>query len=684
LNSPRGASAPTDPWRDGPEELNARLLKPMLTLYEERFGRDGLKALIEELGATLMLVEEPDRWFSAERFIAVNRAMVERADDPEMPYRAGRDIVAPATLGPLRLGLFDIVSTKQALEALPRVSESVSRISSWEVEIQGTGRARVTFRAAGPEYDDVTFCRNRHGTLESLPQVVGLPGTEVEHPTCLHAGGAACVYDVRWSDPPQWGRILWATTLLAGVGGVAGIVAGSILGPPALGLALGAGFVALTRTTQDNRKRQQDAWDARKLVETNERRVRELSATTQVADAIRGSLDPDALLQEVLERLRASLGYDRALYLAARDDALVATSSIGFTHIGTQLADIRISLSPSGDDRRLFANILHDGAPILITDIEEYAEQLLPDNAIRLKAIGSTGFIAAPVSWRGTRHGLLLVDRQGAGRRLDGRDLDVVASVAGSLGAGLSSAEQYERARETLAINQKFIQYLPRSVVDDVQADPEAALQLGGKTIQAAIVFCDIAKFTSMSQRSTPEQVVAALNAWFAIADPIIGKHRGIIDKRIGDAILIVFLHDTEAETSADHPVARAVASSEAMQAQLGRRGAEIGEACASFAGMRVRHAIHYGEVIAGNVGTVDRMEYTILGDAVNVCARLEGITPPGEIWMTGEALTAMGADAPEKYRERETITLRGRETATSTYAVQTLDEPLGAPEEAD
>jgi class 3 adenylate cyclase len=647
----------------------------MLTLYEKRFGREGLEALLEELGATLQLVEEPDRWFSAERFIALNRAMVEHSQDPDMPYRAGRDIVAPATLGPLRLGLMDLVSTKQALEALPRVSKGVSRISNWEVEILGEGLARATFRPDSPAKDDRTFCRNRHGTLESLPEVVGLPMADVTHPICFFEGGAACVYDLEWSDPPQLGPRYWGAVVVLTTLGIAGVAFGSMLGAAALGLAVGVAFAAVTRKTVNNQERQQDAWDTEKLIESNERRVRELSATQQVSDAIRGSLDPQTLVEQVLASLRASLDYDRALYLAVDGDQLVATSGVGFTVSGAGQADIRISMEPKGGDDRLFANIVKKGTPLLITDVSEYAEKLLPENAARLAAIGTKGFIAAPVSWRGERHGLLLVDRREAERKLDARDLDLVGAVASSLGAGLSSAHLYDQARETLLINQKFRQYLPRSVVDEVQADPEAALQLGGKTIQAAIVFCDIAKFTSMSARSTPEQVIQALNAWFGLTDPTIAAHAGIIDKRIGDAILIVFLHND----GDDHPVARAVASAEEMQGLLRREGVKISEAAASFAGMQVRHAIHYGEVIAGNLGSLERMEYTILGDAVNVCARLEERTPAGEIWLTGEALKAMGTDAPERYRERETTTLRGRDTMTSAYKVETLDVDLPA-----
>ena len=665
----------TDPWRDGPQELSARILKPMLTAYEARFGRDGLNDLVEALGANLLLLEEPDRWFSAERFIALNRAMVERSGDPDLPYRAGREIVAPATLGPLRLGLFDIVSARQAYEMLPRVAAKVSRVGGWEVDILGPERGRLTFRTEELANDDPTFCRNRHGSLESLPEIVGLSGSNVEHPECMHRGAPACVYDVRWTNPPRWTLRLWALALLSGAaGGVAGLLGWSIAWAFP-GIAVGLATVAAARGSRDLRKNQQAAWQATQLVEANERRVRELSAVQKVSDAIRGSLNPTTLVQEVLDALRESLGYDRALYLAVYKDELVATGSVGFDEIGKRLASVRISLTPDGEDRRLFGNIIHNGRPQLISDVAEYAEQLLPENRGRLRAIGTTGFIAAPVLWRGGRHGLLLVDRRGAGRPLDNRDLDLVASVAGSLGAGLSSAQLYEQAREALLINQKFRQYLPRSVVDDVQADPEAALKLGGQSRNIAIVFCDIAKFTAMSARSTPEECVAALNAWFSITDPTIAGHRGIIDKRIGDAILMVFIHDTEDESREDHPVGRAVACAEEMQALLRSEGHKIGQAASAFEGMQVRHAIHYGEVISGNVGSLDRMEYTIMGDAVNVCARLEERTPPGEIWLTGEALTALGDHAPDRYKERETLTLRGRDTATSAYEVRTLDD---------
>jgi adenylate cyclase len=665
-----------DPWREGPEQLSARLLRPMLTLFEERCGREALESLVEELGGSLLLLEDPDRWFSAERFIALNRAMVERSGDPDLPYRAGREIVEPATLGPLRLGLFDLVTSLQAFELLPRVASAVSRISEWAVEPMGKGRARIIFKAQDLSLDDITFCRNRHGSLESLPEIIGRPSCIVTHPECIHRGGTSCVYDAHWTEPPPWTRLAWLGAVLAGGLGVAGAVVGWLVWPILLGTAIALSGFAASRGSEDNRKRQETVWHAQQLVEANERRVRELSATQRVSDAIRGSLDPTALVQRVLDELRASLGYDRALYLGVEEDgrSLVPTGSVGFGDTGAALTDMRIALFPETGGARLFGGIVEGGRPVLISDIDEYSEHLLPANRDRLRAIGTTGFIAAPVSWRGSRHGLLLVDRQGAGRPLDSRDLDVVGSVAGSLGAGLSSAQLYDQAREALLINQKFRHYLPRSVVDDVQADPEAALQLGGDSIHAAIVFCDVADFTARSTRATPAEVIRALNVWFGITDPIIATHRGIIDKRIGDAILIVFLHLDEDAPEA-HPVARAIACSEEMQAQLKRRGVEIAEAAVAFAGLQVRQAIHYGEVIAGNLGSVDRMEYTIVGDAVNVCARLERITPAGQVWLTGEALKAMGTHAPERYQEMETLTLRGRTTATSTYRVQTIEE---------
>ena len=665
-----------DPWRDGPEQLSARLLRPMLTLFEDRFGRDELEKLVGDLDTSMDLLEDGDRWFSAERFIALNRAMVERSGDPEMPYRAGRDIVEPATLGPLRIGMFDLVTTAQAFHAVPRISKRVSRISTWEFELIDKGRARITFRAQDPSLDDITFCRNRHGSLESLPKIIGRPTAIVTHTECAHRGGTCCVYEAQWTEPPPWTGLAFLGGAITGVLTLVGASLGWTFAPTLAGLCVAFLAVALTRSSDSNRALKEDASAAEWMAITNERRVMELSAIQRVSDAIRGSLDPSALVGQVLAELRVALGYDRAMFLAVDEEteSLIPTSSIGFGDAGTGLQQMRISLRPEGEDRRLFGHIMHEGRPVLISNIDDYSQRLLPENRARLEAAGTTGFIAAPTFWRGPRYGLLLVDRRGAGRALDNRDLDIVAAVAGTLGAGLASARLYDEAREALLINQKFRQYLPKSVVDDVQSDPEAALKLGGDSIHAAIVVCDVAGFTTMSVRATPEEVVHALNAWFGITDPIIGKHRGIIDKRIGDAILIVFIH-VDGDAPEDLPVARAIACSEEMQAQLLARGHEIAQASAGFAGMQVRHAIHYGEVIAGNLGSVSRMEYTIVGDAVNVCARLEGITPPGRVWLTGEALAVLGNHAPERYREMQTLTLRGRDTATSTYEVLTIEE---------
>ena len=217
-------------------------------------------------------------------------------------------------------------------------------------------------------------------------------------------------------------------------------------------------------------------------------------------------------------------------------------------------------------------------------------------------------------------------------------------------------------------INQKFGQYLPPQAVAEIRADPEARLRLGGKRRELAIMFTDIAAFTKTSAALDPEEVVRGLNAWFAITDPVIRQCKGIVDKRMGDGILVVFLPE-EDQRVGRHPVERAAAAAVGMQNALEALRGVLEVDVPGFAQMRVRHAIHYGSAIVGNMGSQERMEYTVIGDAVNVCARLEEITPAGSIWVSGEAVEAIEGGLTGAVWEAAP-TLRGKSEPTQIFSL--------------
>ena len=168
-----------------------------------------------------------------------------------------------------------------------------------------------------------------------------------------------------------------------------------------------------------------------------------------------------------------------------------------------------------------------------------------------------------------------------------------------------------------------FGKYIGSDVLEMIMANPQKDLWLKGFRNEATIVITDIRGFTSYSEANEPEEVVERLNEYLRIATQVILDYGGYIDKFIGDAVLGVFgvpvFHK-------DH-VERAVRAAFDMQSAFQKAG-ENGNRLLSSVGI----AINTGVVVSGNIGSQFKMEYTVIGDSVNITSRLNELAGPGEI----------------------------------------------------
>jgi class 3 adenylate cyclase len=146
-------------------------------------------------------------------------------------------------------------------------------------------------------------------------------------------------------------------------------------------------------------------------------------------------------------------------------------------------------------------------------------------------------------------------------------------------------------------------------------------VSLGGKRLTAAILFTDLRSFTSKSESTDPEHLVAELNEYFTAMVACINDEGGVVDKFIGDSIMAVF----GVPASRGDDAGRALRAAAAMQVALAQLNTQ--RAHRGLAALEHGIGIHLGEVIAGNIGTAERSQYTVIGDAVNVAARLESET---------------------------------------------------------
>jgi adenylate cyclase len=229
-----------------------------------------------------------------------------------------------------------------------------------------------------------------------------------------------------------------------------------------------------------------------------------------------------------------------------------------------------------------------------------------------------------------------------------------------SMAKNLKTSE--EKVKRELEVRASLSRYLPSELVEQVVKNPEQ-LGLGGTSKEVTVLFADVVGFTQLSETLPPETVVKLLNEHFTVATEIVHKHGGIVDKYIGDCVMAVWGAITKGPDDAE----RALQAAEDM-----RRWLDIGnERWSAEYGIHLQIAIgiHAGRAVVGNLGSEKRMEFTVIGDVVNVAARLESIAQPGQILVSA----ALQARLKEKGHSLQSLGeqhLKGRKTSILTYEV--------------
>jgi len=207
---------------------------------------------------------------------------------------------------------------------------------------------------------------------------------------------------------------------------------------------------------------------------------------------------------------------------------------------------------------------------------------------------------------------------------------EAMERMADSLKRSDSELERRSRVEVDLS------RFLPAEVAQEISAGT-SAIRLGGERRSVTVVFADVVSFTPFAESLPPEQVVTFLNQLFTTLTEVIFRHGGTVDKFMGDCVMAVF---GAPRAQADH-VASGVAAAEDMQrfveAQAPAWKQEFGFE------VRLGIGVNTGEAVVGNLGSEARMEYTVIGDVVNVAARLESLARPGQVLVTAAVAERAG-----------------------------------------
>jgi adenylate cyclase len=215
--------------------------------------------------------------------------------------------------------------------------------------------------------------------------------------------------------------------------------------------------------------------------------------------------------------------------------------------------------------------------------------------------------------------------------------------------------------REKDLIKRAFTRYVAREVVDEILKDPEN-LVLTGERRDVTVLFCDIRGFTMISEKLTPEEVVMLLNTFYNLMIDTTFKEDGTLDKFLGDGIMAVFGAPIYHQ---DHSL-RAIRTALAMQA--GMRDLSARRATEGKPPIAVGIGVNAGDAVAGTVGTEARMEYTVIGDSVNLASRLESHSQAGQILISEQ--TYRKVEAAVKARALGAVKVKGKVEEIEVYEV--------------
>jgi adenylate cyclase len=271
----------------------------------------------------------------------------------------------------------------------------------------------------------------------------------------------------------------------------------------------------------------------------------------------------------------------------------------------------------------------------------------------------------APLLWQGEALGVVCGGALKADSTFTEEDLRLLVVVAQYAAMAVGTHRlQASLRRETSAKTNLLRQFSPK--IAERLLTHRGRLRLGGDRSEVTILNADIRGFTALASEMDADDVVQMLNDYFAVVVPVLFARNGTIDKYMGDAILAVFGSPEYDRNHHQNAVAAAVEMQAAVE-KLNEVRRQQGEPCREFG-----IGIHCGEVVHGFVGTMDRMEFTVIGDTVNRTARYCAAAAGGEILISSDMYERVWRAADT---ERTTIKTK-HEGDFVAYRVKSLKPP--------
>jgi len=406
--------------------------------------------------------------------------------------------------------------------------------------------------------------------------------------------------------------------------------------------------------------------DAKKApdVQEIEKSNRILKVLTKVAETLIAVRPVEEVLQQVMEIVFDHVPADRGfLMLYEEAEGKLVPMVVKHKNPGAS-AEGKIAVSKAITDR-----VMKDRVSILTSDAL-VDPRFGAGDSIRFHGIRSA--MCAPLWNKEQVIGIIHVDSPMLTNCFTLNDLDLLTALANYAAVAVERARMNQKIVAEQKKRERLGRFLSPQVTSRILAtsDSQDAALAVPEVKDASVLFADIVGFTTMSEKMSPSQVALLLNDYLSRMTEVIFKYEGTLDKYIGDAIMAVFGAPLDMP---DHAYRSIMAALE-MQERLTEFNTERKEG----PHLRIRIGINSGKVVAGEIGSINKKEYTVLGDTVNTASRLESsVAKPGMV-VIGQNTHEMVAGRFE-CKSLGSFTLKGKEREVSVFEVTGCAQPVVA-----
>jgi adenylate cyclase len=386
-----------------------------------------------------------------------------------------------------------------------------------------------------------------------------------------------------------------------------------------------------------------------------EKSNRILKVLTKVAETLIAVRPVEEVLQQVMDIVFEHMPADRGFLMLEEESQGSRLVPMVVKHRSPGGGEGRITISKTIADR-----VMHDRVSILTSDAM-VDPRFGAGDSIRFHGIRSA--MCAPLWNKDQVIGIIHVDSPMLTNCFTVNDLDLLTALANYAAVAVERSRLNRKIVAEEKKRERLGRFLSPQVASRILAASETqGGELGAPEIrEVTVLFADISGFTSMSERMAPAAVARLLNDYLSRMTEVIFKYEGTLDKYIGDAIMAVFGAPLD---MADH-AQRAIRAALEMQERLAEWNAERKEGPA----FNVRIGINSGKAVAGEIGSVNKKEYTVLGDTVNTASRLESsVARPGSV-VVGQQTVAL-VEGRFDLRSLGSFSLKGKEKEVLAYEV--------------